>query len=72
MESIAERAWRSHPLCLPPLSNLDLSLLHEWFTHHRVMKLQHECTLKEGSDTINHEKPRLLLASSVRLLMRPS
>lgn len=55
MESTAERAWRSHPLSLLHLSNLDLSLLHDWFTHHRFMKLQHECPLKEGSCAINHK-----------------
>lgn len=68
------------PFLLPPpplWCSISLTLTFgapgTWFTHHRFVKLQHGCALKKNSHAINHKKCQLLLlASSVRLLMRQS
>lgn len=61
----------------PPWCFISLTLTFAvpglWFTHLWFVKLQHGCALKESGHVINHRKCQvLLLASSVRLLMRHS
>lgn len=80
--SVVERAWKPHHFSSPPplfhlRCSISLTLTFgapgSWFTHHQFVKLQHGCDLKKSSHAINHNKCQLLLlASSVRLLMRQS
>lgn len=60
------------PWCFISLT-LTFAVPGSWFTHLWFVKLQHGCALKESGHAINHRKCQLLLlASSVRLLMRQS
>lgn len=82
LESVAESVWKPHPFSYPPSSSslrcsIPLTLTFgapgSSFTQEHFVKLQHGCALKERSYAINHKKCQLLLlAASVRLLMRQS